>query len=168
MDHRFFLPLLLRVFRQISCVCRVCYSIHFFVSCPCCMLLSIVRRATAVKISDSVAKCLLCLLQESNDAENEKNQGAKIMQIEQRPLGASGLIVPALGIGTMSWGERLMGYGKTHTHQDVNEAYRACLDAGLTFFDSAEGYGFGENERLLGALHKQDGRAATIATKYAP
>ncbi len=90
------------------------------------------------------------------------------MQIEQRPLGASGLIVPALGIGTMSWGERLMGYGKTHTHQDVNEAYRACLDAGLTFFDSAEGYGFGENERLLGALHKQDGRAATIATKYAP
>ncbi len=90
------------------------------------------------------------------------------MHIEQRTLGASGLIVPALGIGTMSWGERLMGYGKTHKHQDVNEAYRACLDAGLTFFDTAEGYGFGENERLLGALRKQDGRPVIIATKYAP
>jgi aryl-alcohol dehydrogenase-like predicted oxidoreductase len=90
------------------------------------------------------------------------------MDIEKRTLGASGLMVPALGIGTMSWGERLMGYGKTHTRQDVNEAYRACLDAGLTFFDTAEGYGFGENERLLGALRKQDGRPAIIATKYAP
>ena len=90
------------------------------------------------------------------------------MHREQRTLGASGLIVPALGIGTMSWGERLMGYGKTHTHQDVNEAYRACLDAGLTFFDTAEGYGFGENERLLGALHMQDGRPVIVATKYAP
>ena len=91
-----------------------------------------------------------------------------MIQTEQRKLGASELVVPALGIGTMSWGERMMGYGKTHTRDDVMGAYRACLDAGLTFFDTAEGYGMGENERLLGTCRNQDSRHAIIATKYAP
>jgi aryl-alcohol dehydrogenase-like predicted oxidoreductase len=91
-----------------------------------------------------------------------------MIQIEQRKLGASVLVVPALGIGTMSWGERMMGYGKTHTREDVTQAYRACLDAGLNFFDTAEGYGMGENERLLGACRSRDDRPAIIATKYAP
>lgn len=91
-----------------------------------------------------------------------------MIPIEQRKLGASEIVVPALGIGTMSWGERMMGYGKTHTHDDVKEAYRACLDAGLNLFDTAEGYGMGENERLLGECRSQDDRPAIIATKYAP
>ncbi len=91
-----------------------------------------------------------------------------MIHIEQRKLGASELVVPALGIGTMSWGERMMGYGKTHTREDVTQAYRACLDAGLNFFDTAEGYGMGENERLLGACRSRDDRPAIIATKYAP
>jgi aryl-alcohol dehydrogenase-like predicted oxidoreductase len=91
-----------------------------------------------------------------------------MIQTEQRKLGASELVVPALGIGTMSWGERMMGYGKTHTRDDVTQAYRACLDAGLNFFDTAEGYGMSENERLLGACRSRDDRPAIIATKYAP
>ncbi|HZR38659.1 MAG TPA: aldo/keto reductase [Ktedonobacteraceae bacterium] len=91
-----------------------------------------------------------------------------MIQTEQRKLGASEIVVPALGIGTMSWGERMMGYGKAHTRDDVTQAYRACLDAGLNFFDTAEGYGMGENERLLGECRRQDGRPAVIATKYAP
>lgn len=90
-----------------------------------------------------------------------------MIQIEQRKLGASELIVPALGIGTMSWGERMMGYGKTHTREDVVQAYRACLDVGLHFFDTAEGYGLGENERLLGSCRGRDD-PLIIATKYAP
>jgi aryl-alcohol dehydrogenase-like predicted oxidoreductase len=91
-----------------------------------------------------------------------------MIQVEQRPLGASALQVPALGIGTLSWGERLMGYGKTHTRDDVLSAYQACVDHGLTFFDTAEGYGRGANERLLGECHRRDGRPAILATKYAP
>ncbi len=87
---------------------------------------------------------------------------------EQRKLGASALVVPALGIGTMSWGERMMGYGKTHTRDDVMSAYQACLDAGLYFFDTAEGYGMGANERLLGECRSRDDRPAILATKYAP
>jgi aryl-alcohol dehydrogenase-like predicted oxidoreductase len=91
-----------------------------------------------------------------------------MIQTEQRKLGASEIVVPALGIGTMSWGERMMGYGKTHTRDDVTQAFRACLDTGLNFFDTAEGYGMGENERLLGECRRQDDRPAVIATKYAP
>ena len=91
-----------------------------------------------------------------------------MIKIEQRQLGASGLAVPALGIGTMSWGERLIGYGKTHTRDDVFQAYRAYLDAGLNFFDTAERYGGGENERLLGECRRKDGRPIIIATKFAP
>jgi aryl-alcohol dehydrogenase-like predicted oxidoreductase len=86
--------------------------------------------------------------------------------IEQRRLGKSGLAVPAMGIGTDSWGEKMLGYGKRYTRDDLYEAYRACLDAGLTYFDSAPGYGRGESERLLGEFRRQDGRPIIIATKF--
>jgi aryl-alcohol dehydrogenase-like predicted oxidoreductase len=91
-----------------------------------------------------------------------------MLKTDQRQLGASGLVVPALGVGVMSWGERIIGYGKTHTREDVFQAYRACLDAGLNFFDTAEGYGRGESERLLGECRRKDGRPILITTKFAP
>ncbi|HVU69397.1 MAG TPA: aldo/keto reductase [Ktedonobacteraceae bacterium] len=87
---------------------------------------------------------------------------------DQRPIGSSKLVVPALGVGLISWGERLQGYGKTHTFEDLLPTYRACLDAGLTFFDTAEFYGRGESERLLGECRKADGRPVQIASKFAP
>jgi aryl-alcohol dehydrogenase-like predicted oxidoreductase len=79
------------------------------------------------------------------------------------------LSVPPLGIGVWSWGDtRTWTYGRSHTRDDVEAAYRACLDAGLTFFDTAEIYGSGESERLLGQCRRADGRPITIATKFAP
>lgn len=87
----------------------------------------------------------------------------------RRRLGASELTVPALGVGTWSWGDTLMwGYGRSHTGDDVGEAYRASLDAGLGFFDTAEVYGRGESERLLGRCSREAGRPVTVATKFAP
>src|SRR5260370_30922346 len=89
--------------------------------------------------------------------------------IEQRKLGKSGLAVPALGIGIWSWGETgWWNYGQSHTHDDVIQAYRTCLDAGFTFFDTAEVYGNGASERLLGECRGLDGRSITIASKFAP
>src|SRR5579884_2026898 len=70
---------------------------------------------------------------------------------DHRKLGESGLVVPALGVGIWSWGDKnFWGYGQSHTRDDVFQAYRACLNAGLNFFDTAEIYGNGESERLLG------------------
>ena len=92
-----------------------------------------------------------------------------MIQIDQRKVGASGLVVPALGVGVWSWGEAgWWNYGKKHTRDDVIQAYRTCLDAGFTFFDTAEIYGHGESERLLGECRRLDGRPITIASKFAP
>lgn len=89
-------------------------------------------------------------------------------QPERRKIGASDLYVPVMGTGIASWGDKRLGYGKSHTSEDIMEAYRTCLDAGLNFFDTAEMYGKGESERLLGECRRKDGRPIIIATKYAP
>src|SRR5579859_1960219 len=92
-----------------------------------------------------------------------------MIHIDQRTLGASGLVVPALGIGIWSWGDKnIWGYGQSYTHDDITRAYRTCLDAGLNFFDTAEMYGSGESERLLGECHQADSRPIVIASKFAP
>jgi aryl-alcohol dehydrogenase-like predicted oxidoreductase len=89
--------------------------------------------------------------------------------IDQRKLGKSGLTVPALGVGVWSWGDTSWwSYEQSHTHDDVIQAYRACLDAGFTFFDTAEVYGNGASERLLGECRRLDNRPITIASKFAP
>jgi len=92
-----------------------------------------------------------------------------MIQIDQRQLGASPLTVPALGVGVWSWGDTgFWNYGQSHTRDDINQAYKACVDAGLNFFDTAEVYGRGESERILGECVRHDGRPAIIASKFAP
>lgn len=92
-----------------------------------------------------------------------------MIQIEQRHLGASGIAVPPMGVGVWSWGDKsFWGYGKDYTREDVTQAYKACLDAGLNFFDTAEMYASGESERILGECIQEDGRPVLIASKFAP
>jgi len=78
-----------------------------------------------------------------------------------RPLGRSGLSVPALGVGTNRW--------RQGTNDGaVLETYRALLDAGAAFLDTAEVYGFGRSERLIGDCRRADPRQAIVASKFAP
>lgn len=92
-----------------------------------------------------------------------------MIQVDQRQLGATEIIVPPLGIGVWSWGDKsFWGYGSSHTQDDVYAAYRACVDTGLNFFDTAEMYGNGESERILGECLRKDGRPIIIASKFAP
>ena len=92
-----------------------------------------------------------------------------MLQLDQRQLGKSGIVVPALGVGVWSWGDKnTWGYGKTYTRADVSQAYKVCLDAGLNFFDTAEIYGNGESERILGECRREDSRPIIIASKFAP
>jgi aryl-alcohol dehydrogenase-like predicted oxidoreductase len=92
-----------------------------------------------------------------------------MIEVDQRQLGATGIKVPALGIGTWSWGDKgFWGYGKAYTRDDIMQSYRFCLDNGLYFFDTAEVYGKGESERLLGEARREDGRPIVIASKFAP
>ncbi|MBE9135851.1 aldo/keto reductase [Nodosilinea sp. LEGE 07088] len=84
-------------------------------------------------------------------------------------LGPAGLTVPALGVGTWAWGDSLFwDYGKAYGEGDLQAAFEACLDAGLTLFDTAEIYGFGQSERLIGQFMQARPEQAIVATKYFP
>jgi aryl-alcohol dehydrogenase-like predicted oxidoreductase len=87
-----------------------------------------------------------------------------------RPLWVGGPTGIPLGVGTWAWGDtRYWGYGKTHTGEDVGAAYMASRAMGLTLFDTAEVYGRGTSESLLGELieRHQDLGVAVVATKFA-
>lgn len=79
-----------------------------------------------------------------------------------RQLGASGLAVSALGVGTNRWG------GQGAVESELAATYSASLDAGVFFFDSAEVYTAGRSERLLGRCSREDPRPVVLASKFAP
>lgn len=86
-----------------------------------------------------------------------------------RTLGQTDLLVPPMGVGTWAWGDRwTWGYGREYGRPEVEGAFWASLKAGLNFFDTAEIYGFGTSERILGGLIAQSGAEVLIATKFAP
>lgn len=77
-----------------------------------------------------------------------------------RPLGHSGLKVPALWLGTMMFGDRT----------DVGEATRIVDHArehGLFAIDTADNYAVGASERMVGQLIKADRESWVLATKFA-
>lgn len=81
-----------------------------------------------------------------------------------------GLRSAPLGVGTWAWGTKnLWGYGREYGREEVAAAFRASLAEGLTLFDTAEVYGNGSSERMLGELVRgADGEQPLIATKFAP
>ncbi|MGK7926984.1 MAG: aldo/keto reductase [Spirulina sp.] len=90
--------------------------------------------------------------------------------MQTAPLGKNGLQVTALGIGTWAWGDTLFwNYGKAYGVTQVEEAFNAAIAAGITFFDTAEIYGLGKSETLLGQfMQNQKDISVDIATKYGP
>lgn len=84
-------------------------------------------------------------------------------------LGKTGPTVPPLGIGTWAWGDKLFwGYGERYGTAEVEAAFHTAVAQGVTFFDTAEVYGLGESERLLGQFIQSTTQPIQIATKYGP
>ena len=84
-------------------------------------------------------------------------------------ISVGNISLPTLGIGTWSWGDSLFwGYGSNYGENEVRSAFEAAMENGATFFDTAEVYGLGESERLLGKFIKQTTQPVQIATKYFP
>mgnify|MGYP003392057423 CR=1 FL=1 len=90
-------------------------------------------------------------------------------------LAGTEVEIPALGVGTWAWGDaKTWGYGTYDTAMSgdtITEAWSASIDAGATFFDTAEVYGGGESERIIGGLLADDPERAAkaiIATKFMP
>src|SRR5262245_62001075 len=68
----------------------------------------------------------------------------------QVPLGRSDVRVSPIGVGAMTWGDAWGGYyGRGYGADDYRAAFLACLEGGITLFDTAEMYAFGRSERVL-------------------
>lgn len=83
--------------------------------------------------------------------------------------------IAPLGLGTWAWGDTAIwgmgGYDTELTEERIAEAWAATLDAGVALVDTAEVYGGGESERIIGRLLARDpGRRASVvlATKFMP
>jgi aryl-alcohol dehydrogenase-like predicted oxidoreductase len=93
------------------------------------------------------------------------------LQSEPTIALADELNVAPLGVGAWAWGTtRLWGYGKEYDRSDVGAAFRASMAEGVTLVDTAEMYGNGASERIIGEILREGGLGETpvIATKFAP
>ncbi|MGM3304609.1 aldo/keto reductase [Anabaena sp. WFMT] len=89
--------------------------------------------------------------------------------MEPITLGQNGITIPPLCIGTWAWGDKLFwNYGDAYGEEQLQAAFTAALDAGVTFFDTAEVYGLGLSEEFLGKFMKQTSQSVQIATKFGP
>lgn len=83
--------------------------------------------------------------------------------MRQRQLGTNGPIVSQLGFGCMSLSS---GYGAPTERQAAIAVIRAAYEGGVTFFDTAEVYGFRANEELVGEALAPFRKEVVIATKF--
>jgi aryl-alcohol dehydrogenase-like predicted oxidoreductase len=87
---------------------------------------------------------------------------------DRTPLGSTDLLVSSLGVGTWAWGDKLFwGYGSDYTDAELEEAFYTALAEGITLFDTAEIYGQGRSETLIGQW-LPSAQSAILATKFMP
>ena len=73
------------------------------------------------------------------------------------------------GVGTWSWGDQLWwGFGRGYTTEDVRQVFEASIAAGIRLFDTAEVYGQGRSETMLGEFVRASQEQVLVATKFMP
>ena len=82
--------------------------------------------------------------------------------MEQRELGTGGLVVSAVGLGCMGMSQ---SYGAGDDDESIRTILRA-VDLGLTLLDTAESYGKGANEILVGRAIRERRGEVVVATKF--
>ena len=85
--------------------------------------------------------------------------------MEKRILGKSNLEVSAIGLGCMGMS---FSYGPPKDQKEMTALLHAAVEQGVTFFDTAEIYGAGHGEEVLGAALRDRRAKAVIATKFSP
>ncbi len=89
-----------------------------------------------------------------------------------RQLWADGPQVSAIGLGTWALGgpsragDQPLGWGRRYDRAEAAEVVRAALDAGITLFDTADAYGAGTAERLLGEVLARHREEVTVVSKW--
>ena len=90
-------------------------------------------------------------------------------------LAGTEVAIAPLGVGTWAWGDKgtwgMGGYDQSLTEATIREAWDASITAGVVLFDTAEVYGGGESERIIGRLLAAEPTVRNrlvIATKFMP
>lgn len=90
-------------------------------------------------------------------------------------LAGTDVSISPLGVGTWAWGDRstwgMGSYDPALTRNTITDAWETSINAGVTLFDTAEVYGGGESERIIGSLLASPARGAAspvVATKFMP
>ena len=84
------------------------------------------------------------------------------LRMQTRELGRSGLFVSALGLGCMGMSDF---YGAGEEAESIATIHRA-IELGVTFLDTADIYGLGRNEELVGKAIKDHRDEVVLATKF--
>jgi aryl-alcohol dehydrogenase-like predicted oxidoreductase len=80
----------------------------------------------------------------------------------------TGTEISRIGLGTWQFGSREWGYGEAYAGEQARAIVRRALELGVSLFDTAEIYGFGRSERILGEAIGQEWDSVFIATKILP
>ena len=76
--------------------------------------------------------------------------------------------VSRIGLGTWQFGSREWGYGDTYASGGAADIVRRARELGVTLFDTAEIYGLGKSERILGEALGEDRDQVVVASKMFP
>jgi aryl-alcohol dehydrogenase-like predicted oxidoreductase len=76
--------------------------------------------------------------------------------------------ISKIGLGTWQFGSREWGYGEQYAVQEAQAIVSRALELGVTLFDTAEIYGFGRSERILGRALGERLESVFLATKILP
>jgi len=86
-----------------------------------------------------------------------------------RTLDVDGLgPVSRIGLGTWQFGSREWGYGEGYASGAARDIVRRARELGVTLFDTAEVYGFGRSERILGEALGDERADVVVASKIFP
>jgi aryl-alcohol dehydrogenase-like predicted oxidoreductase len=76
--------------------------------------------------------------------------------------------VSRIGLGTWQFGSREWGYGDSYADRAAVDIVRRARELGITLFDTAEVYGFGRSERILGEALGHERDEVVVASKVFP
>jgi len=81
---------------------------------------------------------------------------------------AAGARMSAVGLGTWQFGSTEWGYGSTYARDEAIKIVHRAIELGVTLIDTAEIYGLGKSERIVGEAIKGQRDKAFLATKLFP
>lgn len=88
--------------------------------------------------------------------------------MEYTTLGKTNIRISKVGVGTWQWGSKEWGWGKEYLKEDLKKAFERAIDLGINFFDTAEIYGGGKSEKMLGEFISGRRDDVVIASKVSP